>query len=248
MPGLEVRTPTGAPRSLPRGLGLHPYCEAGAPPASRATVCRDRCPGDSLWAESPRPSRERSRHKCSRCHRQRVRTALAFSYKGEQKRGSGPASLKERTVVCGLDEFCYGVGKHRPGCRHPGPQVPQTGGMCMWQPALGERKGRYWGSVLAGPPSLGLEGPHQYTEWLVGARTFQFLSTTLSVVLEGSQSVFVVGAVEPACSLLLVEGWRARPSGNVLGYQGFTFTLHLDNPPKAHCSPLCPFSVCPPLG
>lgn len=246
MPGLEVRTPTGAPRSLPRGLGLHPYCEAGAPPASRATVCRDRCPGDSLWAESPRPSRERSRHKCSRCHRQRVRTALAFSYKGEQKRGSGPASLKERTVVCGLDEFCYGVGKHRPGCRHPGPQVPQTGGMCMWQPALGERKGRYWGSVLAGPPSLGLEGPHQYTEWLVGARTFQFLSTTLSVVLEGSPECVCGGGCRTC--MQLVEGWRARPSGNVLGYQGFTFTLHLDNPPKAHCSPLCPFSVCPPLG
>lgn len=77
--------------------------------------------------------------------------------------------------------------------------------------STGRKKRRVLG-VSAGP-ALGLKGPHQRTERSLEARTFQVLSAAFSVVLEGSLK-YVVGAVGPACSLLLVEERRARPSGS----------------------------------
>lgn len=129
------------------------------------------------------------------------------------------------------------------------PQVQQTGGMILG--ASTDRKKRQVLGVLA--------GPYQHTEWSLEARTrpgkremFQ-LSTTLSVVLEGSPKYVCGGGFDPAFGLLLVEGRRARPSGNVLKYQILTFSMHLDNRPKAvgldsYRSPLCSSSVCRPLG
>lgn len=133
-----------------------------------------------------------------------------------------------------------------PVLRH---QVQQTGGVVSGA-STGRKKRQVLG-VLA--------GPHQHTEWSVEARTRPRkretlqLSTTLSVVLEGSLKYVCGGGFDPAFGLLLVEGRRARPSGNVLKYQILTFPTHLDNPPKAvgldsHRYPLRSSSVCCPLG
>lgn len=126
-------------------------------------------------------------------------------------------------------------------------RVQQAGGIISGASIGRKKRHRLWVLVC---PGLGLTSPRQYTDWSGEARarprkqeTFQ-LSTALSPSLwfwKLHRSMFVEGAVEPACTLLLVEGWRARPSGNVLRCPVLTFPSRGSVTHVASFSPLLLF-------